>query len=75
MSQPWRPSMTVDFSTPHLMGAIAGRKYLPSTSGELAIKDQYNHHRQGFITGNDSLSQVNKYTAHNNVRKSLRGFQ
>lgn len=63
MSPPWRLSMTVDFTTPPLMGAIAGRKYLPSASGELAIKDQYNHHRQGFITSDASVSRVNKYTA------------
>lgn len=41
-----------------------GRKYhLLSTSGELAIKDQYNHHRRGFITGNVWMSGVNKYIA------------
>lgn len=47
MSLPWRRSTTVDFSMPPLMGAVAGRKCLPSTSGELAIKDQHHHHRQG----------------------------
>lgn len=57
----WRWSMTVDFSTPPLMGGVAGRKYLPSTSAELAIKDQHHHRRQEFR--NVSVGQVNKYTA------------
>lgn len=65
MSQPWRPSMTVDFSMPPLMGASA-----EPDEGEISSavnirrfshkKTQYNLHRRLFVTSNVSMSRVNK---------------